>query len=197
MIGRIYKIYRDADKKTVYIGSTFKTLCIRFSNHKSKFKRYLNGKCPFVSSFDIVKFNDADIHLIKEVEVKDKNELRQIEDDFITIYNDLGFNIINIRRAFTTQNEKKEYFKQYYKQYCEQHKEQHKEYYEQHKEEQKEQNKEYYEQHKEEINMKRKQKFNCACGGKFTKASASTHTRSVKHITYINNCNVTIINKKN
>ena len=106
MIGYIYKIQRKSDKKTVYIGSTEKKLKYRLSEHKGQYRHFLNGNSHYYSSFEIVKYQDAEIDLIKEVEVKNKTELRQIEDDFITIYDDLGFNVVNKNRAYTTDDQK-------------------------------------------------------------------------------------------
>ena len=120
MIGYIYKIARKSDKKTVYIGSTFKVLKYRFSEHKCEYKRFLNGKCHYYSSFEIVKYEDAEINLIEEVEVKDKTELRQIEDDFMTIYDDIGFNVVNKNRAISTEEQYKENSKERSRKYRQQ-----------------------------------------------------------------------------
>ena len=43
----------------------------------------------------------------------------------------------------------------------------------------------YYENNKEIINEKRKEKFNCECGGCFTKSSKSRHLKSQKHLKYL------------
>ena len=108
MIGYVYKIFRKSDRKTVYIGSTERQLKQRLSSHKCHYKMFLSGVYHYVASFEIVKYEDVDIILIKEVEVKDKSELKQIEGDFITIYDDLGFSIVNKNRAFMTDEQKRQ-----------------------------------------------------------------------------------------
>ncbi len=45
------------------------------------------------------------------------------------------------------------------------------------------------------MNEKQKEKFNCGCGGKFTKCNKLQHDQSKKHQTYINN--QTINNNQN
>ena len=69
-IGKIYSI-RSHQTDLIYIGSTIETrLSARLSKHRSDYKRYImSGKFNYyVSSFEILKYNDAYIELIEEVE---------------------------------------------------------------------------------------------------------------------------------
>lgn len=58
--------------------------------------------------------------------------------------------------------------------------EQRKKYYIKNKEKLKEYNKSYQQENKERIN----EKFNCYCGGKFTRAHRSKHFKSKLHLDY-------------
>ena len=44
----------------------------------------------------------------------------------------------------------------------------------------------HYQKNKKEINEKRKEKFNCNCGGHYTKSSKAHHLKSLKHQKYLN-----------
>ena len=58
------KIYKIVCNKTglVYVGATCKLLlCQRLTKHVSDYKRYLNGKTNFITSFKILENGDYDI----------------------------------------------------------------------------------------------------------------------------------------
>ena len=59
MKGIIYEIFRKTEPSTVYIGSSLNSKEHRMKEHKHDFKEYTNGKFPYVSSFEIVKYADA------------------------------------------------------------------------------------------------------------------------------------------
>ena len=82
--GKIYSI-RSHQTDLIYIGSTTeKRLSARLSKHRANFKAYLKDKYHYVSSFEILKYIDAYIELIEEVEKKiTKDELRQLEGQHI------------------------------------------------------------------------------------------------------------------
>ena len=80
------KIYRIVCNNTgdQYIGSTCCTLSQRLSQHKSEYKKYLNGnKKHIVTSFQIIEKNNYEIVLIEYVNCSDKNELHQRERYYI------------------------------------------------------------------------------------------------------------------
>ena len=85
------------------------------------------------------------------------------------------------------REEHKEHRKLYNEENKEQIREQKKQYYEEHKNEKKEHKKIYYEEHKEHLNTQRREKFECNCGGKFTRGGKSAHLRSIKHQKYLEN----------
>ena len=71
---KIYVIKSPSFDK-VYIGSTTQPLSIRFSEHKSHYKRYLAGKRNYTSSYALIKLDDAYIELLQECKCDSKREL--------------------------------------------------------------------------------------------------------------------------
>ena len=76
---------RSYQTDDIYIGSTLGTLRQRLYKHKNDLKRYNNGKYDYVTSFEIVKYDDAFIEMIDKYENVNKIELRKYEG--ITIRN--------------------------------------------------------------------------------------------------------------
>jgi len=97
---KIYKIHSYQTDK-IYIGSTTQSLCRRFSNHKSSFKRGSRGSM----SKEILKYDDSMITLIESYSCNNKNELEKRER-----YHIENNNCVN--KCIPTRT-KKEYDKQY------------------------------------------------------------------------------------
>ena len=77
--GKIYKIECNVTGK-VYIGSTCEPiLARRLAGHITSYKRYLNGKSHYVSSFDILQNGNYDIVLIESYPCNSKDELHARE----------------------------------------------------------------------------------------------------------------------
>ena len=70
------KIYKLTSKKTneIYIGKTVQTLNERFREHTKDYKRWLNGRGQFKSSYFLTEYDDVQIELIEET----NNSLREI-----------------------------------------------------------------------------------------------------------------------
>jgi hypothetical protein len=79
------KIYKLVCKTTglYYIGSTTQKLNIRRNDHLKSYKKWLNGKFHYISSFEIVKNNNFDIELILEYPCKNSEELTLKETEII------------------------------------------------------------------------------------------------------------------
>ena len=170
IIGRIYKI-TSSETDSVYIGSTTLQLNARFDLHKSHYRRYLNGKFSYMSSFEICKYAAAKIELIHEGLFNDRHDIEKYEGNTIRTTP----NCVNKYVVGRTQKEYREANKN-------QISERKKEYYESNKET----IKAYYESNKDSINEKRKQKHTCPiCNGKFTTASKSVHEKTNKHLNAI------------
>ena len=88
---KIYKI-TSAQTPSVYIGSTKETIARRLNGHIRSFKLFQEGGRSSMSSFEIVKHEDAQIELIKEIDNKqDRDEEEHIAQK------EQGAHCINIR----------------------------------------------------------------------------------------------------
>jgi vacuolar-type H+-ATPase subunit I/STV1 len=121
---------------------------------------------------------------------------------------------LNMRRAFVSEEQKKEQIKEQKKKYREENKEEIKEnskkWYEEHKEQKKEQQQKYREENKEQIKEQQKkyrednkeeikkrnkkyreekqsQKYICYCGKEYTHSHKSRHEKSLFHTDFIKN----------
>lgn len=77
-------IYKLVSGKKVYIGSTIQPFPKRLSEHRSEYRRYVDGKRPYCSSFDVIKDKDCKVHILQKVEVKSERELTNLEQCWIT-----------------------------------------------------------------------------------------------------------------
>jgi len=170
--GKIYKIVGQCG--LIYIGSTTKKLYDRLTIHKSKYKRFLDGKSTnYLTSFEVFKSGEYKIELIEEFACDSKDELTAREGHYIRKM-DCVNKIIPGRTM--------------------------KEWYEDNKEKKKEYLKEYYQQNKEKLNVKQKeynkknkewrnQKNECPCGGSYSNNNKSQHLKTKLHQNYINSLN--------
>ena len=105
MKGILYMVFDSSkDNKKYYIGSTTQSdLNKRLNQHIQAFKSYLNGKYNFYSIFNIfldcnMVFDSIEIKQIEKVEVLDEFELKCLEQECITNFKILQYNVININR---------------------------------------------------------------------------------------------------
>ena len=203
-LGKIYKIESNQCEQ-VYVGSTCeKYLSNRLSGHKTQYKGYMIGKyMRYLTSYELLKYNDAKIYLIEDFPCDRKEQLHAREGYWIK-----ELDCINKRIAGRTQKQynqdNKEKINSQIKKWREDNKdkirEQQKKYYQDNKEEIREKNKQYREENKEEIREKKKQyreenkdkikahrsqKVNCECGTLVTLSNLNRHRKSVKHKKYI------------
>ena len=147
--GYIYSI-RSFMTDKIYIGSTFSNLSKRIYLHRSQYKRWCNNnnlRCTM--SREILKYGDEYIELIKEVQVKNRNELHKCEGE--TMRKNMNI-IVNKYMAGRNKNE-------YYKDHKEAILEYKNEYYKEHKETIQEYNTEYYKEHKVKLLKKNKELY--------------------------------------
>jgi hypothetical protein len=173
--GKIYTI-RSYQTDDIYIGSTTQTLTKRLSKHKSDFKRWKKGTYHYVTSYELIKYNDFYIELLEVCPCSNKMELFRREGELIR-----SMDCINKNGNGRTT---KEYKKEYYQENKEKIKEYKKEYYQENKEKLKIQMKEY--RAKNKINEQRNKKVNCECGGKYIYYNKSHHFKSKKHLKFVN-----------
>jgi hypothetical protein len=76
--GKIYAIRSNQTDK-ICIGSTIQPLSQRMSGHRASYKHFLNGKSHYVTSFELLKFDDAYIELIRKCPCESKEELLREE----------------------------------------------------------------------------------------------------------------------
>lgn len=103
------KIYKLTSKHTdlIYIGSTTLKLCQRFAIHKSHWKT----KGSTCSSFRLFELGNVKIELIKKYPCESSKELRKEE----RLISEQYINIVNIKKAFTSNLEKNEQTKSWQK----------------------------------------------------------------------------------
>ena len=81
---KIYKLVSSHMPDTCYVGSTTqKWLSSRKSGHKQKYKKYLKGKNAFITNFDIIRYDDAEIILLEECPCETIDQLKAIERKYI------------------------------------------------------------------------------------------------------------------
>lgn len=202
---KIYKISSNQCEK-FYIGSTTTTLKERLRHHKKDYTSYIKGNRGNVTSFEIVKFDDAIIELIKDVKCESRKELERIEGECILEHHNRILNKVvagRTKREYYEANKEKR--KKYYEEYNEINKdkriEKAKEYYEankdkmkQYREVNKDKNKEWREENKDKLKEwreaykeKAQEKFNCNCGGRYTFHDKIKHAKTQKHQLFISN----------
>ena len=230
--GKIYCIW-SYETDEIYIGSTILSLDDRFKKHQNKYNLFLNNNFNFISSFEILKYKNAQIGIIEEYPCNTKLELHRREGELQKkikcvnrhiagrsrkefykdnkdillekqkIYYENNKEHINKKNKKYYENNKEELAKKKIK-YRQKNKEQidkkRKEYYENNKEHINKKNKEFYEAHKKEAkeykkiyNLKnkekiqnyKKEKFNCECGGKYTRSDKSKHSKTILHQKYL------------
>jgi hypothetical protein len=106
--GKIYKLISNFTEQ-IYIGSTCQTLPRRKAKHKNDYKRYKEGKCNYMTSYELLKLGDIDIILIENYCCLSKKELLERERHFI----ENSKNCINEVIPIRTDEEKKEYYNNY------------------------------------------------------------------------------------
>jgi len=200
--GKIYCI-RSHQTDDIYIGSTIKKLSSRMTHHRHHFKKKHN----YITSYELMKYEDDYIELLEAFPCNNVEELRKKEGEYIR-----NTNCVNKQIAGRCSEEYNSYYnslettkerKKIYRNKPE-NKEKQKIYRDnpENKEKAKARFEKYYSNldnkekanerakthnKKPEIIEKRKQKYNCECGGKYQYSSKESHMRCKKHIDYFNN----------
>jgi len=90
--GQIYAI-RSQHTPKVYIGSTCQSLRKRFNTHRGAYAHHLRGEGRVCSSFEILKYYDANIELIEVYPCASKSELLVREGHYIRTLDCVNSNI--------------------------------------------------------------------------------------------------------
>ena len=166
---KIYKLVNSADSK-IYIGSTVSRLSKRKGQHKLKSKTHPERKV--YKHLNMVGWGNVDIILIENFECDNIEELRKRERYWI----DEKKAELNNNKPLQTPKEYRKIHKEEFKLYEKNRYQGERKIYNKMKA------KESYEKNKTAINMKKKQKVNCGCGGKYTLSSKARHMKTRKHL---------------
>jgi len=166
--GRIYKI-TSAQTDKCYIGSTSKSINTRLSQHKYNYKEYVKGTRPKnITSYEIIKYDDAIVELLEEKEFKDKKEMFGRERFYIESHDNAANKQIPIRTNEETKERKKISDKKY-----------------------KDKNKDS-EEKKEIKNAYDYKRIECECGCSYFQKHRQRHMRTQKHMNHERAININI-----
>lgn len=142
----VYAI-RSHQTDKFYIGSTRTPMYKRMSQHRRNYKQWCSDNTQkYVSSYEIVKYDDAYIELIEECPCENAAQLHKKEGEHIRLNHDMCVNIVIAGRKWDD----------YYKDNKEHRIANSKAYVETHKEETKSYQRQYRETHKKDINLQYK-----------------------------------------
>jgi len=79
--GKIYTI-RTYQCDDIYIGSTTQRLCERIRDHRDNYKHWLNGAKKYMSSYEILKYDDYYIELLEDYPCENKQQLKRKEGEY-------------------------------------------------------------------------------------------------------------------
>ena len=183
--GKIYCL-RSHQTPDIYIGSTLQPLSHRMGNHKREYKKWVNGKSNYVTSYELIKHDDCYIELLEKYSCKDRMELEKKEGEYIR-----EMPCINKRIAGRTNRE-------WHQDNCEKISERKKQYYQDNRGKISGRNKQYYQDNHEQILEQKKQyyqdnrdklseKITCQCGSVVSKINLLKHKKTIKHQKFVNN----------
>jgi len=201
--GKVYKITSTQTDK-IYIGSTCKKyLSQRFTTHKSTYESWKAGKHHYVSSFELMQHEDAQIGLLEAFSCKGRDELRAKETEWmqklraqcVNKYLPVTDPVRNAARSKLTKAKywqaKKEKIKAANAHYRQKNKAKilaTDAKYRGDKEKTKAIHARYREKHKEKIKAQQYAKQiakNCVCGGVYRQQNIARHERTAKHIAFL------------
>ena len=165
-------VYKIVCKVTglVYIGSTTQCLLQRLSEHKSTYRRYLNGTYNYVTSFKILENNDFYIKKIKSYNFDNNNDLLKKETYWIKKYKSVN-KVIPNRTQIEYYQDNIEVISAYQS-----------EYYENNKEIIKSNSLKNYLRNRITILAKQQEVCNCVCGCTYTHNHKARHEKTKKHL---------------
>src|SRR3989338_541478 len=181
MKGYIYKI-ASPQTNFVYIGSTTKTLDRRLSGHKSDYNSYLAGKHRYMTSFEVVKFDDCKIEMIRLIYCETKTDLYRWEGQVIQSTDNCVNRNVAGRDKKVYYQENKDKIKESQAQYYQDNQEKIKESQAQYRQDNKDKIKESQAQYRQDNKDKIKEPVTCECGFIVRKDVVSRHKRTNKHI---------------
>lgn len=149
--GKIYKIVSNITRDTYY-GSTCSPLTQRLSEHRNKYKIYVNNKqIGYTTSFKVLETGDYGIYLVEDVPCDRKEQLLARERFYIESYDCVN--------KVIPQQSYDEYFEKYYEENKDEILTRNNKYRSEHRNEINLQKKEHYQLNKEHIQQKHKEYY--------------------------------------
>ena len=184
----IYKIVcNDLNITECYVGHT-----TNFINRKNLHKSDCtnnNSKCYNYKIYQFIRANSGwdnfSMIKIEKYPCNDFNEATARERHWYEQLNSKLNTVCPIRTKKEYYKINNEHIKEQHKKYYETNKEQIKEYRDNIREQLNEKAKQYRETNKEQIKIKKNQKFDCECGGKYTQNHKLRHLNTQKHKDYL------------
>lgn len=172
--GKIYKLVSD-HTNDIYIGSTTKSLRERKAGHNTSYRSYINDstKSRYLTSFELLKYDDCQIVLIEKYPCVDRIELYARERYYI----DNTKNTVNKIIPFRSAEETKEKVKLYQQSHKEQISKYMKVYQQSHKKQLSDYKKQYYDDNASKMLRSCK----CVCGKNYTYKNRFRHQKSQHH----------------
>lgn len=156
----IYKICcKDPIIKDIYVGHTTDLRKRKYMHHHYCINENSEHYNLYVYQFirDNGNFDNWEIIVIEEYQCENINQATQRERYWLETLQATLNKQVPSRTRQEWDNNNREYYKQ------------------------------YRERNKDELNSKRNKKFECECGGKYTKQHQSIHFKSKKHLKYLEN----------
>lgn len=172
--GKIYKIWDNSYTKC-YIGSTVEELSSRMSHHRKDYRKWLLEQKTYVSSFalfDEFGVENCKIELLENYPCSSKAELHAREGHQQRLNE-----CINKRLAGRSQKKYREDNREIIK-------EKQKERYQNNREKIIQRVSEYM-KNNEEQKQKRKEQYNCECGGSYTYTHRTRHLKTNQHQSWL------------
>ena len=178
----IYRL-KCYNTKTYYIGSTV-NLKLRMRKHRSKKYNHTNSKSIIEGG------NYGEPKILFEYPCNNKKELQELEQCFLDTYREkYGDSVLNIYDAYTTEEKTKEKKREYNAKYRADNPDKVKEssasWRKNNPEKKKENDAKYRAENREILRAKTNEKFDCVCGGSYTRANKSKHFSSKTHQKFI------------
>lgn len=202
--GKIYKLVSNVCDD-VYVGSTTQSLAKRVGGHRGAYRKFLNGKYHWVTSFKLLEQGSVDIVLIENFPCSSKDELHARERHWIEKLDCVNRCIPGRTDAEYRQDNREaiaERKKQYHQDNREsilEHKKQYRQanreairvqqsnYYQENREALCQRRANYRQENCEAIRAQQKTKNECPCGGRYTTSHKAAHLKTKKHQAFVAN----------
>jgi hypothetical protein len=171
--------------------------------HRIGFKQWKEGKSAYISSFEILKHEDAYIELLELYPCTMKIEIHAREGKWIREMNCVNKQVAGRTRAEWCQDNK-EHYKAYKAEYYQKNKDKIRttndkyyqrnkevitayrtEWYQKNKDKVRDRQTERYQKNRDTILAKAAERVQCQCGSIISRRNLSTHKKSMKHRLYI------------